>query len=405
MNPNIAKRTILAALCTNAIGLLAVPMAQAQTTPTRFKDINGIIYERGYPANTPISVEISGTPVTRIVYADACGIAKVSLKDLEQVPSDLKINGTAITSPPASTRSYRCNKGTITYGGTGNTPTSNFQTKNQNWEIALFLLPTSTNGPNKANTITYTANSRRWIKTDSCGVVTVKGNSRNPFLATTQITFGVNFPITFGNLPTAEAPLCKDGSTYTANAATPTQNGASLFRTATTIYQVGLPKNTVATVQLTALTSKRFGQYETNGGRCGAFTIRNIQPTDGAVTIEGNSFVLANAPTAPDIVDCTAPGWSNSFTTGTLYKDSFTPSEYLYVSPNKTSLDVQYRAAVNKRVSVNSCGFVVIGSPNGSTGFAATDMVTIDGTQTALSAIPMTTKPPICRGGTLYQAP
>jgi hypothetical protein len=48
---------------------------------------------------------------------------------------------------------------------------------------------------------------------------------------------------------------------------------------------------------------------------------------------------------------------------------------------------------------------MAIGSPNGSTGFAATDMVTIDGTQTALSAIPVTTKPPICRGGTLYQAP
>jgi hypothetical protein len=53
---------------------------------------------------------------------------------------------------------------------------------------------------------------------------------------------------------------------------------------------------------------------------------------------------------------------------------------------------------------VNACGFVSIDSPNKASGFSATDVVKINGTQYILSGIPVSPKPPICKGGVLYQA-
>jgi hypothetical protein len=83
---------------------------------------------------------------------------------------------------------------------------------------------------------------------------------------------------------------------------------------------------------------------------------------------------------------------------------TISPGSQGYKCVSTTMLSVEYPSTVTKNWPVNACGFVTIDSPNRASGFSATDTVKINGTQYSVSAIPIATKPPICRNGVLYQS-
>jgi hypothetical protein len=87
----------------NAIASLA-PLAIAATTTIRDTDT---VYRTGLAPDSAVQVEPAGTPITKTVFSDACGVLEVSLSD--RFPTDLKVNGTTI-SPYINqgSQGYKC---------------------------------------------------------------------------------------------------------------------------------------------------------------------------------------------------------------------------------------------------------------------------------------------------------
>jgi hypothetical protein len=85
----------------NAIASLA-PLAIAAT----IRDTD-TVYRTGLAPDSTVQVGLAGTPITKTVFSDACGVLKVSLGD--RFPTDLKVNGTTI-SPYINqgSQGYKC---------------------------------------------------------------------------------------------------------------------------------------------------------------------------------------------------------------------------------------------------------------------------------------------------------
>jgi hypothetical protein len=95
-------------LATLALGFLGISLttnnAIAATTTIRDTDT---VYRTGLAPDSTVQVELPGTPITKTVFSDACGVLKVSLGD--RFPPDLKVNGTTI-SPYINqgSQGYKC---------------------------------------------------------------------------------------------------------------------------------------------------------------------------------------------------------------------------------------------------------------------------------------------------------
>jgi hypothetical protein len=389
-------------LATLALGFLGISLttnnAIAATTTIRDTDT---VYRTGLAPDSTVQVELVGTPITKTVFSDACGVLKVSLGD--SFPTNLKVNGTTI-SPYINqgSQGYKCVGTTAQYAGTA--PTASYRTSNaSSTNNVLYVVPVSiTGGAKKASLITYSATVKKTLKANRCGVLTVRGTARDPFTATSRLTISNDYsPITFGDIAVGTPPVCQNGSVYTANPAAATVSGASLYRTDKAIYQIGLAPNSLSVVQFDAYTSKSFGQYRSNGLTCGVFALKFKTPVTG-LKIGSTTYDLATMPTVTAGYDCTVPSTLNKFQVGTLYK--YDATLFFYRDPALTKLNVEYPSTVTKNWPVNACGFVTIDSPNRASGFSATDTVKINGTQYSVSAIPIATKPPICRNGVLYQS-
>jgi hypothetical protein len=395
-------RQIILALMGGWWGLMNAPYASAQATPTTFRD-GGTVYRTGLQPNSSVRVELGNSPVAKTIYSDACGMLKISLGS--SFPSDLTVNNVPVGSAYSSSLTYRCNNGMAQYSGPA--PSANYITGDG--KITLFVIPGNSNGANQASFVTYTAPLTKTFRANACGVLAIK-KPNIPFTAASQLAIAngsYSTPrITFGDLPTAPAPICLNGNSYAANSATPTQGGANLYRTEKTIYQVGLTPNSLAVVQFDGTTSRSFSPRTSNGVSCGVFVL--LLPATGVtqVKIDGTSVNLASAPVTSGLYDCSNPSSLQALSVGTLYKyTSSTDTYYFYRNPAKLRLVVEYPATISKNYPVNTCGFTTINSPNRANGFGATDVVKINGVETTLAAIPLTSKPPVCRNGVLYQAP
>jgi hypothetical protein len=394
-------RQIIAIFTLSLLGLSVSDKALAQTTPTLYHDTD-TIYQTGLTANSTVQVELGNTSITKNAYSDACGVIKLSLGD--QFPADLKVNNTLISSTtPTISTGYKCVGGTAQYSG--NTPTTSYQTSNISGKsIKLYIVPASiTGGANRASLVTYSAPAKKTVKVNSCGVLAIKGSARNPLTAASILTIGDGSPIAFGNLPTGTAPICQKGETYTANSAAANYNGASLYRTDKAIYQIGMTPNSLSVVQFDALSSKTYSQYRDNGMTCGMFVMKFKDPVV-SLKIGATTYPIASVLTTTTGFDCPTAAGLSAFQPDTLYKSSPTLFYYRTTDLAKTRLSVEFPSAIAKNVPVNACGFVSIDSPNKASGFSATDVVKINGTQYILSGIPVSPKPPICKGGVLYQA-
>jgi hypothetical protein len=87
-------------LATLALGFLGISLttnnAIAATTTIRDTDTDtDTVYRTGLAPDSTVQVELPGTPITKTVFSDACGVLKVSLGD--RFPPDLKVNGTTIS--------------------------------------------------------------------------------------------------------------------------------------------------------------------------------------------------------------------------------------------------------------------------------------------------------------------
>jgi hypothetical protein len=396
-------RQIIAILTLGFLGLSVSDKALAQTAPTLYHDTD-TVYKTGLPANSTVQVELSNTSISKDVYSDACGVIKLSLGD--KFPADLKVNSTAISSSAAPTIStkYKCVGTTAQY--TGATPTGSFKTTNPfGRSIKLYILPASvTGGANQASLVTYSAPSQKTVKVNSCGVLAIKGSARSPLTAASTVSIGDANPVIFGDLPTGNAPICQQGSSYTANSAAATFNGASLYRTDKEIYQVGMTPNSLSVVQMEALASRTYSQYLDEGMTCGMFVLKFKAPVT-SLKIGATSYSLASLPVAQYGFDCPSGTGLSAFSPETLYKSPGGETVYYRTTdPGKTKLTVELPSTFSKNIAVNACGFVSIASLNKANGFSGSDTVKINGTQYVLSGIPVTPKPPICKGGVLYQA-
>jgi hypothetical protein len=395
-------RQIIAIFTLSFLGLSVSDKAIAQTAPTLYHDTD-TVYKTGLPANSTVQVELGNTAITKNAYSDACGIIKLSLGN--QFPTDLKVNSTAVSSAAAPTLSvnYKCVGTTAQF--TGSTPTTNYKTSNDRGEnIKLYIISASmTGGANKPSLVTYGAPSKKTLKVNSCGVLAIKGSARNPLTAASTLSIGDGSPFTFSNLPTGTAPICQQGEVYTANPAAATYNGASLYRTDKAIYQVGMAPNSLSVVQYDALASKTYSQYRDNGVTCGMFVIKFKDPVT-RLKIGATSYPIADVPISTSGFDCPSAAGLSNFQPETLYKYDATQFVYRTTDPAKTRLNVEFPSLIAKNIPVNACGFVAIDSLNIVNGFAGSDAVKINGTQYVLSGIPVSLKPPICRGGVLYQA-
>jgi hypothetical protein len=396
-------RQLIAIITLGFLGLSVNDKALAQTAPTLYHDTD-TVYKTGLPANSTVQVELSNNAISKDVYSDACGVIKLSLGD--KFPADLKVNSTAISAnatPTISTK-YKCVGTTAQY--TGATPTGSFKTTNPfGRSIKLYILPGSaTGGANQASLVTYSAPSQKTVKVNSCGVLAIKGSARSPLTAASSLTIGDGSPITFGNLPTGNAPLCRQGSTYTANSTAATYNGASLYRTDKEIYQVGMTPNSLSVVEMQALGSKTYSQYKDDGMTCGMFVLKFKAPVT-SLKIGTTSYTAASLPVAQYGFDCPSSTGLSAFSPNTLYKNSdATLLYYRTTDPAMTKLTIESPSTFTKNMPVNACGFVMISSLNKANGFSGSDTVKINGTQFTLSGIPVTPKPPICKDGVLYQA-
>jgi hypothetical protein len=397
------KISILSLLGLTAI--LYAPLAKAQTTtPAIFRDSN-TVYQTNLPPGTNVEVDYNNRDVTKTIYSDACGVVKISLA--YPFPSNLKVNGTAISpSSTSNSRTYQCLNGVAKYGGTMPAPTSNFQNENTSGtRITVYVVSSAiTGGIKKPSLVTYTAKVTKTLKVNSCGILVVRGTPNAPLVDSSLLAIGNSIPKLFSSFPVGVPPICQNNSTYTATTNPATYNGASLFRTAKTIYQVGLTPNSLNVVEISGVGSKSYSQYRDRGVTCGVFLIK-LPTAISSFKIGSTSYNIATVPSKLGTFDCPNNTGLDNFLPNTLYR--YTPTILLYRVTDRSisRLNLEYPALITKNYPVNACGFVAIDSPNRANGFSATDTVKINGAAHTLSAIPLTTKPPLCRNGIQYASP
>jgi hypothetical protein len=195
-------RQIIATLILATLGLIHTRTATAQTTPNTFREGDTVCQTGLHPNST---VGLGSSQVAKTLFSDSCGLLRINLGPT--FSSNLKVNNTTIDQ--TSNLTYKCLNGTPKYGSGIPAPT-NYQTTGKN--ITLHLIPTNTNGANKANFVSYNAPLTKTYKANACGVIAIK-KPLVPFTTTSTLSIAngtYSTPIyTFGDLPTGTAPVTR----------------------------------------------------------------------------------------------------------------------------------------------------------------------------------------------------
>jgi len=191
---------------------LAAIATLAQIAPSVFaqaitKDSTGRIYVRGNTASQPASFSFSGSPQTRRVLANQCGVIVIPALN-GGLPSSVQVSGSVINPSSLPTGTIpRCVNGSLEVPVSGDFTTPTFQTVVVN------------KTPNLAVDAIITGTRERSYTADACG--TIRITSSASFNPGDSFSVGGGSATSVSAIPTTNPPLCRTGILYLPSDITP----------------------------------------------------------------------------------------------------------------------------------------------------------------------------------------
>jgi hypothetical protein len=367
-----------------------------------YKDSKGMVYK---VSTADVSVKYSGVQVSKSVWSDACGVAKISFSVNSGIPSTVTFGGSTSTLSSLSSRfdKYKCVNGVADWGTTG-AQTSVVRSLRKNSDedligVTVYYPPTQTGGAVKQNLVMYTNNLTYKAK-PTCGFVLLNPAANSQKRTSTALALdGTSIDLT--TLPINPAPPeCVKGKLFTGGASTAAVNGASIYRTDKAVVLAGLTPNSLNVVNFDVFESKSFKTT----GSCGLFKIDFGRKRFNAVKIGASTFNVATISTTA-VKSCSSAGFA-AMTPNTLYvSDGWYSTEYYYKNSDlsQKSLAAEIPYVATKKIAVNNCGFTIVPSPNMANGFSTGDKLIINGSAPYnVTTLPLVAAAPICKNGVTY---
>jgi hypothetical protein len=364
-----------------------------------YKDSKGVVYK---VSTADVSVQYSGVQVSKSIWSDACGFARISFsKTSSSLPGSVTFNGSTdnISSIGEINKSgYKCTNGVAKWGVIPQTNVFKTVTSTNASSLAtgavIYYPPTRTGGANKQSLVTYAANMIHNTK-PTCGFVAVNPAANPQKRTSTALSFDGS-SIDLATLPVNPAPpACMKGKLFTSGGSA-TVGGATMYRTAKVVYITGQTAGSTNVVKYDALRSRSFKTTQT----CGLFAINFKKESPASIKIGTTTFNPTTiASTA--VNSCSSNGFA-AMMADTLYKNG-TDYYYKVTDLTKKAIAVETPYLVTKKIAVNTCGFTVIPSLNMAEGFTTGDKLIVnESTPYDVSVLPLVTTAPLCQNGVIY---
>ena len=366
-----------------------------------YKDSKGMVYK---VSNADVSVGYGGVAVSKSIWSDACGFARVSFsKSSSSLPSAVTFNGSVdnISSiNEVDKPGYKCTNGVAKWAGVS--PTSIFKTINSTSPsvgvtgATIYYPPSRTGGANKQSIVTYSANMIHNTK-PSCGFVVVNPMANSQRQTSTMLSFD-GAAVDVATLAVNPAPPeCVKGKLF-ASGGSAAVGGNVMYRTAKSVYITGQTPGSINVVKYDALRSRSFRST----GSCGLFKIGFVRESPVSIKIGAMTFVPTTVASTA-VSSCSSVGFG-AMMVDTLYKNGM---DYYYkvADLSKTVVMVETPYLTSKNIPVNACGFAIIPSLNMAEGFTSGDKLIVNGsTPYDVSVLPLVVNAPLCRGGVVYSS-
>jgi hypothetical protein len=367
-----------------------------------YKDSKGMVYK---VSTADVSVKYSGVQVSKSVWSDACGVAKISFSVKAGIPSTVTFGGSTSTLSSLSSRfdKYKCVNGVADWGTTGAQTSVVRSLRNNSDEdligVTVYYPPTQTGGAMKQNLVMYTSDLNHMAK-PTCGFVLLNPAANSQKRTSTALALdGTSIDLT--TLPVNPTPPeCVKGKLFTGGASTAAVNGASIYRTDKAVVLAGLTPNSLNVVNFDVFESKSFKLT----GSCGLFKIDFGRKRFNAVKIGASTFNVATISTTA-VNSCSSAGFA-AMIPNTLYRSNeWYSTEYYYKNSDlsQKSLAAETPYIDTKNIAVNPCGFAIVPSPNRANGFSTGDKLIINGSAPYnVTTLPLVAAAPICKNGVTY---
>ena len=367
-----------------------------------YKDSKGSVYK---VSNADVNVEYSGVQVSKSLWSDACGFARVSFNhNSSSLPSTVTFNGgvDTISALDSVTKpGYKCTNGVAKWGITPQTNVFKVVTSKNTSGMAtgevIYYPPSRTGGSTKQVLVTYTASAMRTVK-PTCGFVMVNPTANSQRQTSTVLSLD-GTSVNLATLPVNPAPPeCVKGKLFTGGAASAAVGGNVMYRTTKAVYITGQTVGSANVVKYDTLRSRTFRATES----CGLFVINFKQESPVLIKIGTTSFSPTTVASTT-VSSCGSSGFAGMMA-NTLYKNG--ASYYYKVTDlTKTSIGVETPYLTSKNITVNSCGFATIPSLNMVEGFTPGDKLIINGSVPYdVSTLPLVAAAPRCQNGVVYTA-
>lgn len=188
------------ALGSMLVAALAMPaMAEAR------RDASNNVYITGFSANSTQDITFDGTPRTRSVQANRCGVAKVFPSLSYAAATKITLNSIQFNIPTLPVASPgTCSVVNGAYVSV-NAPTAT------RFKDAIGAIYFQGLAPSSAQVVSYPELSLgRKITANACGYIKISSTTSSPLTSTTRIKVnGDPIGFTVGSLDTVVAPICK----------------------------------------------------------------------------------------------------------------------------------------------------------------------------------------------------
>jgi hypothetical protein len=394
---NVTTAILLVASLVSTIPVLAAPVL-TYNGANIYKDSRGMVYK---VSTADVSVKYSGVQVSKSVWSDACGVAKISFSANSGIPNTVTFGGSADTLSNLSNRSklkYKCVNGVADWGTAG-AQTSVVQSSRNNSAgdpigTTVYYPPTRTGGAMKQNLVMYTTDVTHKAK-PTCGFVALNPAANSQKRTSTALALDGS-SIDIATLPVNPAPPeCVKGKLFTGGG-TAAVGGATMYRTAKAVYITGQTAGSINVVKYDALRSRSFKTTQT----CGLFAIDFKKESPASIKIGATTYTPATA-TSTTVTSCSSADLG-VMTADKLYKNG-TSYYYKVTDLTKKAITVETPYLVTKKIAVNVCGFTTIPSLNMAEGFTTGDKLIVnESTPYDVSALPLVTTAPLCQNGVVY---
>jgi hypothetical protein len=364
-----------------------------------YKDSKGMVYK---VSTADVSVRYSGVQVSKSIWSDACGFARISFsKTSSSLPGSVTFNGSTdnISSIGEIHKpGYKCTNGVAKWGVIPQTNVFKTVTSTNASSLAtgavIYYPPTRTGGANKQSIVTYAANMIHNTK-PTCGFVAVNPAANPQKRTSTALSFD-GTAIDLATLPlNPTPPECVKGKLFTGGG-TAAVGGATMYRTAKAVYITGQTAGSINVVKYDALRSRSFKTTQT----CGLFAIDFKKESPASIKIGATTYTPATA-TSTTVTSCSSADFG-TMTADKLYKNG-TSYYYKVTDLTKKAIAVETPYLVTKKIAVNVCGFTTIPSLNMAEGFTTGDKLIVnESTPYDVSALPLVTTAPLCQNGVVY---